>query len=207
VNSKNRVALFRKSEKVFAVIIASLAVALSIIVAYGGDSTGAGIMSANAQTPASTASRATGGLLTGEAAKGDWTTDAPGVRRKLTTADMPAPYATKSVDNGPRVVARPAGAMPQVPTNFKVELFADGLSSPRMIRTAPNGDLFIAESSSNRVRILRDANGDGKPEVNAVFVEGLRQPFGIAFYPSKNPKYVYVANTDSVVRFPYRAAT
>lgn len=145
-----------------------------------------------------------GELLTGERAKGDWTTDAPGVRRRLTAADLPAPYATKSVDNGPRVVARPAGAMPQVPAGFKVDLFASGLNSPRMIRTAPNGDLFIAESESNRIRILRDRDGDGKPEVNEVFAEGLTQPFGIAFYPlGNNPKYVYVANTGSVVRFPY----
>ena len=137
------------------------------------------------------AARATGELLTGEVAKGDWTTDAPGVRRKLTTADLPAPYATKSVDNGPRVVGRPAGALPQVPAGFRAELFASDVSNPRMIRTAPNGDLFVAESSSNRVRLLRDANGDGKPEVSQVFAEGLNQPFGIAFHPvGDNPKYV-----------------
>lgn len=144
-------------------------------------------------------------VLTGQDALGDWTTDAPGVRRRITTAELPTPYATKSVDHGSRVIARPAGAMPQVPANFKVEVLATGLDNPRMIRTAPNGDIFVAESRANRLRILRDSDGDGRPEVNQIFVENLRQPFGIAFYPvGSNPQYIYVANTDSVVRFPYK---
>src|SRR5437588_12626857 len=62
-----------------------------------------------------------GRVLTGQAALGDWTTDAPGVRRRITTADLPPPYATRSVDNGPRVVARPQGAWPRVPPGFKVQ--------------------------------------------------------------------------------------
>jgi glucose/arabinose dehydrogenase len=144
-------------------------------------------------------------VLTGQAALGDWTTDAPSVRRKITRADLAAPYDTPSVDNGPRMVPRPEGAWPQAPRGFKVEEFATGLNNPRKIVTAPNGDVLVAESRPNRLRILRDANNDGKPEINQIFVEGLRQPFGIAFYPpGPNPQYVYVANTDSVVRFPYR---
>ncbi|MBA3441895.1 MAG: sorbosone dehydrogenase family protein [Pyrinomonadaceae bacterium] len=144
-------------------------------------------------------------VLTGTAALGDWTTDAPGVRRRITTNDLPPPFATPSVDNGPKVVARPEGAMPKVPAGFKVDMFATGLTKPRMIRTAPNGDLFIAESDANRIRLLRDKDGDGKAEVNEIFAEGLRQPFGIAFYPlGDNPQFIYVANTDSVVRFPYK---
>ncbi|MCP9494676.1 MAG: sorbosone dehydrogenase family protein [Pyrinomonadaceae bacterium MAG19_C2-C3] len=147
-----------------------------------------------------------GKLLTGEAAKGDWTTDAPGVRRKLTPADLPKPYATDSARNQPRIVRQPEGAMPNVPAGFKVEKFAVDLSKPRMIRTAPNGDVFVAESDANRVRVLRDKDGDGKAETSEVFASDLRQPFGIAFYPAgDNPKYVYVANTDSVVRFPYQS--
>lgn len=144
-------------------------------------------------------------VLTGEAALGDWTTDAPGVRRRLTIADLPKPYATPSVDNGPRIVPRPEGAWPKAPAGFTVEQLATGLNNPRLVRTAPNGDLFIAESGPGRIRLLRDADGDGKPEVNEIFASGLRQPFGIAFYPvGRNPRYVYVANTDSIVRFPYR---
>lgn len=143
-------------------------------------------------------------LLTGAAAFGDWTTDAPGVRRKLTVADLPAPYATEAVRNHPRRAEQPAGAMPQVPAGFRVEKFAEGLATPRIIRTAPNGDLFVAESAANRIRLLRDADNDGKPEVQEIFADKLSQPFGIAFYPTNAPQYVYVANTGSVVRFPYR---
>ncbi|HKP63209.1 MAG TPA: sorbosone dehydrogenase family protein [Polyangiales bacterium] len=150
------------------------------------------------------AARSTGDeLLTGDAAKGDWTSDAPGVRRKLTTQDMPAPYATKSVRNQPKKIAPPDGATPQLPAGFKVQKFASGLLGPRMIRTAPNGDVFVAESKDNRISVLRDADGDGKAEVQQVFAAGLNQPFGIAFYPPDEPQFVYVANTGSVVRFAY----
>jgi glucose/arabinose dehydrogenase len=146
-----------------------------------------------------------GDVLTGKAAMGDWTTDAPGVRRHLTVADLPPPNATRSVDNGPNLVKRPEGAWPKAPTGFKVEAFASGLNNPRVIVTAPNGDVFVAESMANRVRLLRDADGDGKPELSTVFAEGLNQPFGIGFHPpGPDPESVYVANTDSVVRWTYR---
>ncbi|MBX3215018.1 MAG: sorbosone dehydrogenase family protein [Labilithrix sp.] len=146
-----------------------------------------------------------GALLTGQAAMGDWTTDAPGVRRKIAPEDLPAPFATESAKNPPRRVARPAGAAPAVPPGFEVTLFASDLKAPRMARVAPNGDLFVAESESHRIRVLRDADGDGKPEIVAIFAEGLRQPFGIAFHPPADPAWVYVANTDAIVRFPYVA--
>ncbi len=145
-----------------------------------------------------------GDLLTGKDAMGDWTTDAPGVRRKLTTADLPPPYDTESASNGPKLIPRPEGAWPRVPAGFKVDLFASGLQNPRMARVAPNGDLFVVESRANRVRVLRDADGDGKAEISQVFAAGLNQPFGVNFYPpGDNPRYVYVANTDSVVRYAY----
>jgi glucose/arabinose dehydrogenase len=147
----------------------------------------------------------TGITLTGKDALGDWTTDAPGVRRKLTTADLPKPYATEAVDNGPRIVSRPEGAWPKVPAGFKVEEYITGLYNPRQMVTAPNGDLFIAESEPNRVRVLRGRTKEGRPEVNEVFASKLRQPFGIAFYPpGPDPKWIYIANTDTVVRYPYQ---
>src|SRR5271168_3486076 len=89
-----------------------------------------------------------GGTLLGAAAYGDWRTDAPGVRRKLTTADMPAPMASPPVANHSRGVSRPAGAMPKVPPGFAVDLFAKGLSNPRVVRVSPNGDIFVAESGA-----------------------------------------------------------
>jgi glucose/arabinose dehydrogenase len=189
-----------------------VAAASALVVACAGGGGAANEQAGGAQTnsratPQASAPRPAGiELLTGEAAKGDWTTDAPGVRRKLTPADLPAPYATESAHNQPRRVAQPQGALPQVPDGFRVEKFADNLVNPRMIRTAPNGDLFVAESEANRIRVLRDANGDGKPEISEVFADGLNQPFGIAFFPvGASPQYVYVANTDSVVRFAYQS--
>jgi glucose/arabinose dehydrogenase len=143
--------------------------------------------------------------LTGEAALSDWTGDAPGVRRKLTLQDLPLPHVTKSVNNQPDEVAPKEGALPKVPEGFVVARFATELKAPRMLRTAPNGDIFVAESKSDRVRVLRDSDGDGRAEFNQVYSEDLKQPFGIAFYPpNAEPTHVYIANTDSVVRFPYQ---
>jgi glucose/arabinose dehydrogenase len=143
--------------------------------------------------------------LTGTEALGDWTTDAPGVRRKVTLKELAQPYDTPSANNRPKVVSRPAGAWPQAPEGFAVTEFATGLKQPRVIACAPNGDLFIAESNANQIRVLRDADGDGKPEVNEIFAGELNRPFGIAFYPlGPEPKHVYVGNTDSVIRFPYQ---
>jgi glucose/arabinose dehydrogenase len=146
-----------------------------------------------------------GGLLTGSAAFGDWLSDSPGVRRKITPADLPPPFKTASAVNGPGIVQRPSGAMLKVPSGFRVEEFASGLQNPRLVRVAPNGDIFIAESWPGRIRILRAADGAAKPDHVEVFATGLDLPFGIAFWPpGPNPQYIYVANTGSVVRFPYR---
>jgi glucose/arabinose dehydrogenase len=146
-----------------------------------------------------------GPSLAGREAFGDWHADKPGLTRHLTAADLPKPGATSSVANGPRSVPRPVSAIPQVPAGFKVELFADGLSGPRIMRVAPNGDVFVAETHADRIRVLRAPDGGSKPTVNEVYASGLNRPFGIAFFPSgDNPRWVYVANTDSVVRFPYR---
>ena len=142
-------------------------------------------------------------LRTGADALGDWTTDAPGVRRMLTTNDLPAPFATKSVDNGPHMVPRPDGAKLKVPGGFEVDLLAEKFNNPRKIITAPNGDLFVVESGPGRIKVLRQ-NEEGKVATTEVFAEKLRQPFGMAFYPpGPKPKFLYVGNTDSVVRFAY----
>jgi glucose/arabinose dehydrogenase len=136
----------------------------------------------------------------------DWHQDAPGVRHKITLADLPPPYATKSASNSPREVRRPEGAEPRVPAGFKIEQYASGFSYPRYLLTAPNGDLFVTESNENSVKVLRDTNGDGKPDLTETFANsGMNKPFGIAFYPpGTDPQFLYVANTNGIVRFPYR---
>jgi glucose/arabinose dehydrogenase len=143
--------------------------------------------------------------LTGSAAFGDWRSDKPGTTRLIKPEDLPKPGATPSAANSSRVVAQPASALPRVPAGFKIELFAEGLSGPRQMRVAPNGDVFIAETRSGRIRILRAADGATRPSANEIYASGLNGPFGIAFYPGGNdPKWIYVANNDSVVRFPYK---
>ena len=143
-------------------------------------------------------------VVVGDQAFRDYRDLKPGTFRKITSADLPAPYATKSAGNGPTVVARPADAWPKAPAGFKVDLYASGLDVPREIRTAPNGDFFVAESHLGEIKIFRGISKESKPEQVSTFAEGLRLPFGIAFYPpGPNPQWVYVGNTNSVVRFPY----
>lgn len=145
-------------------------------------------------------------LLTGQATFGDWHGDAPGVRRKITAADLPPPFATPSVRESARVVSRPAGAALSLPPGFSAALVADRLDNPRAIRVAPNGDIFLAESRANRVRVLRASGEAVKPEQNEIFASRLSSPFGIAFYPpGPDPQFVYVAEPDAIKRFPYRS--
>ncbi len=151
------------------------------------------------------AALAANGLRTGPAAYGDWRTDAPGVRRLITPADMPPPYATPSAANPSRSAPRAPGALPTAPPGFSVDLFAEGLSEPRVIRTAPNGDVFVAESGAGRVRVFRADGTTAAPVEGQVFASDLPRVFGIAFYPAgPDPRWVYVATVGSVWRIPYR---
>lgn len=132
----------------------------------------------------------------------DWHKDAPGVVHTITVADLPKPYATSSAGNSAHYAAPPAGRLPKVPDGFSVSVFADDLDGPRLLRTAPNGDLYVVLSGAGRILVYRNQGGHlaAKPDT---FAAGLPQPFGIAFYPlGDKPQYVYVANTGSVVRIP-----
>lgn len=143
--------------------------------------------------------------ITGQAAFTDYSQEHPGVRRMITVADLPAPNPAEAVDNGASMVPRPEDAWPQAPKGFKVELYAQDFKEPRLILTAPNGDIFLADSAAGEVKVLRGVTADGKVETTETFASGLDHPFGIAFYPNgANPQWVYVANTTSVVRFPYK---
>jgi len=124
-------------------------------------------------------------------------------RIAIEVSELPKPYASKSASQSPQVIDRPAGAELQVPPGFRAEVFAQGLSRPRWLHVADNGDVFLVESYDNRIRLLRDTNDDGKADQNTILVErGLNQPFGMAVAP--DGKFFYVANTDAVVRFPYQ---
>lgn len=134
----------------------------------------------------------------------DWQRQAPGAQHRIKVSDMPKPFETQSAGNGPQVVAAPTNATLAVPPGFAVKLFVKGMRNPRLTRTAPNGDIFIAETGRGRIRVLRTPDGADTPKENEIFAEGLRGPFGISFYPpGEKPEWVYVANNNSVVRFPY----
>ena len=135
----------------------------------------------------------------------DFRYEEPGRVRKITVADLPRPYATESAGNGPSIVARPADMWPKAPKGFKVELYAAGLDNPRLIRTAPNGDVFVVEDGPGRILVFRGMTDDGKPEEMHAFASGLNRPYGLAFYPpGPDPQWVYVGNTNEVVRFAYK---
>ena len=164
-------------------------------------------------------------LLTGQAAFTDYAQQEPGVRHKITLADLPEPNPAEAVDNGPTVVPRPAEAWPTAPAGFKVTLYAGGDSTPmqrsenrrethqatkgtfvepRLIRFAPNGDLFLADSQAGTLFVLRGVGADGKAQHIEKFATGLDHPFGIAFYPlGPNPQWVYVGNATTIQRFAY----
>ena len=145
-------------------------------------------------------------MLIGQDAFGGWQDNKPGVWRKIGAGDLPQPFATKSASNAPGLVQRPAGAVPEVPPGFKAELVASGMNAPRDMALAPDGDVFVADSAADEIVVLRMADGQAKPTAQSVFASaGLDQPYGIAFYPHDKPQWVYVGNTGSVVRFPYKS--
>jgi glucose/arabinose dehydrogenase len=135
----------------------------------------------------------------------DYRYEKPGTVRKITLQDLPRPFATKSADNGPKVVVRPSGAWPKTLPGFSVQQYTSGLNNPRLIVTAPNGDFFVAESEPGDIKVFRGISADGKPQQTETFATGLNRPYGIAFYPQgPDPQWVYVGNVDSIVRFPYQ---
>jgi glucose/arabinose dehydrogenase len=135
----------------------------------------------------------------------DFRLEQPGKSRKISAQDLPPPYATDTASNSAQIVRRPDDAWPKAPEGFAVQLYATGLENPRLIRTAPNGDFFVAESRTGKIRVFRGITSDGKPAETSVFVEGLNRPYGIAFYPpGNNPQWIYIGGTEAVVRIPYQ---
>jgi glucose/arabinose dehydrogenase/cytochrome c2 len=134
----------------------------------------------------------------------DWRLDAPGREHRIKPAALPAPYSTPSSNSGPQVTARPANAALALPPGFHIAPFAGGLKGPRKMLVAGNGDILVSEILGGRVSVLHPAP-DGTHALGAdVYVEGLKQPFGLAFYPNADdPKWLYVAETNRVTRYAY----
>jgi len=143
-------------------------------------------------------------VLTGKAAFGDWSKDAPGVVRHITGADLDAPFVTKSASNSPSPVPMPDGAVPKVPSGFKIEMVASGLANPRAMRVSPNGDIFVADSQTGKILVFRLDSGASKPTAAETFATGLNLPYGIGFYPpGPAPQWLYVGTGGSILRYPY----
>jgi glucose/arabinose dehydrogenase len=157
------------------------------------------------QTAAPAAVASTAKTATADSAA--WTADKPGDLHHIKVADLAQPFASESAGNGPKLAPRPEGAMPAVPKGFKIGIYAEGLGKPRLPLRAPNGDIFLSEAAKGQITVLR-ANGGDRADTGSVsvFATGLSRPYGMALWPSgSHPKYLYVANVNSVVRFPYSA--
>ena len=110
---------------------------------------------------------------------------------------LPAPFATDSANNAPRVVEAPAGARLQVPQGFSVEMWAAGFDTPRFMLLAPGGEVLLSDSGSGTVYVFAGGKGADRRSL----ITGLNRPFGLAFWRN----YLYVAETNSVKRYPYDA--
>jgi glucose/arabinose dehydrogenase len=121
---------------------------------------------------------------------------------RISLKNLPAPFATESASKSPDVVSIPGNPVLRVPPGFTVNVFAEGLDAPRWLALTPNGDVLVTETRQNRIRLLRDTNGDGVADVRQTFASvsnGLNIPFGLAFSGNS----FFVGNTDAVLRFPY----
>jgi glucose/arabinose dehydrogenase len=135
----------------------------------------------------------------------NWRLDAPGRTHRITAASLPPPFATASSRNNSSVVAKPAAAMLSLPPGFHIDSFASGLAGPRKMAVAPNGDIFITEMRGGKVSVMHPSPDGAHAASIEVYLDGLKQPFGLAFYPNaKTPQWLYVAETNRVTRYPYR---
>jgi glucose/arabinose dehydrogenase len=128
-----------------------------------------------------------------------------GLRAQVTNGqkpDLPPPFASKSATNPAQEGKPPQGFLPTVPEGFKINIFAADFKGPRWMVIAPNGDVFLADTASGKVVVLRDPRHTGSAQ-QEVFVSGLREPYGIVFHDD----YVYVGDTDALLRFKYDPKT
>jgi glucose/arabinose dehydrogenase len=136
----------------------------------------------------------------------EYVQDAPGKMHRVRVENLPAPFATPAAVNLPRVATPPPAAEQhlQVPAGFHVEVFAQDLAGPRKMLVAANGDVFVATTQGGSIRILRPTADGSRVAQSVFFAEGLSQPYGLAFHPANDPRWLYVAETNRVVRYPYR---
>jgi len=134
----------------------------------------------------------------------DWKKDVPGRVHRIDVTKLPPPFDTASATNSPKLIDRPANAQLRVPAGFKVDVFASNVEGARAMKLAPNGDIFLTETRGGFVKVLRPSADGATAASVTTFAQGLDLPFGIAFYPAKSPRWLYVAETNRVVRYAYK---
>lgn len=120
----------------------------------------------------------------------------------ITLANLPKPFATNSASNSPRVIPIPQNPTLRVPAGFQVNVYADNLDAPRWLALTPSGDVLVTETRQNRIRLLRDTDGDGVADVRQSFAtaqNGVNIPFGMTFAGDS----FFLGNTGEVRRYPY----
>jgi glucose/arabinose dehydrogenase len=125
---------------------------------------------------------------------------------RITVDDLPEPFATESARKGPNVVDIPADPVLYVPEGFRVNVYADDLDRPRWLALTPEGDVLVTETRQNRIRRLRDTDGDGAADEVTTFANegnGLNIPFGMAFAETADGSTFFLGNTDEVRRYAY----
>ena len=121
----------------------------------------------------------------------------------LSVENLPKPYARPPVGLVPPATARPSGALPQVPKDFRVDIFANGLSGPREMVVGDDGTVYVSETREGRVLALRDSDGDGKVDMRVTFADGFREPSGLAIHGAA----LYIADRRAVWRVPFDGDT
>jgi glucose/arabinose dehydrogenase/cytochrome c2 len=135
----------------------------------------------------------------------NWRLDAPGRRHRIDANSLPPPFETPSSRNNSSVMPKPANASLSVPPGFHVDTFITGLTGPRKMLVETNGDILVTEMRGGRVTVLHPSSDGSRAGGTDVYLEGLRQPFGLAFYPSpQNPQWLYVAETNRVTRYAFQ---
>src|ERR1700683_4787167 len=142
---------------------------------------------------------------TSSAQSANWRLDAPGRVHRIPANSLPPAFATPSSRNNSSVVPRPSSASLSVPPGFHVDTFISTLTGPRKMLVASNGDILVSEMRAGRVTVLHPSADGSRVAGSDVYLQGLKQPFGLAFYPSaQNPQWLYVAETNRVTRFAYQ---
>jgi glucose/arabinose dehydrogenase/cytochrome c2 len=136
----------------------------------------------------------------------DWKNDVPGRAHRINLAKLPAPYDTPSSAKFPQLVPKPANANVKLPPGFTLSVFATGTTGARKMLLAPNGDIFLSETQANKIVVMHPSADGSHADKISTYAQGLVLPHGMAFYPNaQHPQWLYVAETNRLVRYAYKA--